>query len=133
MLALQSTLRGLGMLDVDHGALQRDLDDAWEVLAEPIQTVMRREGHADAYERLKELTRGAAHHPGRRPGLHPDLDLPAADKQRLLALTPRTYIGLARIGHISVRVRLRRKYQDAGSPAADPRDRHSMAIMPHLV
>ncbi len=93
--ALQATVRGLGVLGINQAALGRDLDDAWEVLAEPVQTVMRRVGYENAYERLKDLTRGAGI---TREGIQSfiaDLDLPEDDKQRLLALTPATYTGLA--------------------------------------
>ena len=93
--ALQSTLRGLGVLEVNPAAIARDLGDAWEVLAEPIQTVMRRAGTPDAYERLKELTRGAGITKEGIQAFIADLDLPDDDKQRLLSLTPATYTGLA--------------------------------------
>ena len=94
-LSIVSTLRGLGVLEVNPAALSRDLDDAWEVLAEPIQTVMRRVGTPDAYERLKELTRGAGITKEGIQAFIADLDLPDDDKQRLLRLTPATYTGLA--------------------------------------
>ncbi len=71
------------------------MDDAWEVLAEPIQTVMRRVGTPNAYERLKELTRGAGITQEGIQAFIAELDLPEDDKQRLLALTPATYTGLA--------------------------------------
>ena len=93
--ALQSTLRGLGVLEVNPSAIARDLNDAWEVLAEPVQTVMRRVGTPDAYERLKELTRGAGITKEGIQAFIADLDLPDDDKQRLLSLTPATYTGLA--------------------------------------
>jgi len=93
--SLHATLRGLSALEVSQVALSRDLDPAWEVLAEPIQTVMRRVGMADAYERLKELTRGAGITQAAIRAFISDLDLPENDKQRLLALTPATYTGLA--------------------------------------
>ncbi len=93
--ALQSTLRGLGVLEVNPAAISRDLDDAWEVLAEPIQTVMRRVGTPDAYERLKALTRGTGITKEGIQAFIADLDLPDDDKQRLLRLTPTTYTGLA--------------------------------------
>ena len=93
--ALHSTLRGLGVLEVNQAAISRDLDNAWEVLAEPIQTVMRRVGTPDAYERLKELTRGASITKEGIQAFITGLDLPEDDKQRLLHLTPATYIGLA--------------------------------------
>lgn len=93
--ALQATVRGLGVLEINQAVLGRDLDDAWEVLAEPVQTVMRRVGYENAYERLKDLTRGAGI---TREGIRAfiaGLDLPEDDKQHLLALTPATYTGLA--------------------------------------
>ncbi len=93
--ALQATLRGLGVLEVSHAALAADLDAAWETLAEPVQTVMRRVGTPHAYERLKDLTRGAGI---TREGIQvfiSELDLPEDDKRRLLALKPATYTGLA--------------------------------------
>ena len=93
--ALQATLRGLAVLDVNPPAIARDLDDAWETLAEPIQTVMRRVGYENAYERLKELTRGAGITQEGIQTFIAGLDLPEDDKQRLLALTPATYTGLA--------------------------------------
>ncbi len=93
--ALHSTLRGLGVLEVNPGAIARDLQDAWEVLAEPIQTVMRRVGTPDAYERLKALTRGAGITKEGIQAFIAGLDLPDDDKQRLLHLTPTTYTGLA--------------------------------------
>ncbi len=94
-LSLHATLRGLSVLDVNLAAIARDLDPAWEVLAEPIQTVMRRVSVPGAYERLKELTRGAGITQAGIQAFIQDLDLPDADKQRLLALTPATYTGLA--------------------------------------
>ena len=94
-LSLHATLRGLGVLDVNEAAIARDLEPAWEVLAEPIQTVMRRVSMPGAYERLKELTRGAGITQAGIQAFIQGLDLPDADKQRLLALTPATYTGLA--------------------------------------
>jgi len=96
LLGYDSCLKGLDRIDADRGRMAADLDANWEVLAEPIQTVMRRYGVTDAYERLKELTRG-------RDGITRDtvhalikgLAIPDAEKQRLLALTPATYIGKA--------------------------------------
>jgi adenylosuccinate lyase len=93
LVAYRSCLRGISKLEVNTAALARDLDDAWEVLAEPIQTVMRRHGIDKPYERLKALTRGRSID---RQALHEfieTLDLPAGDKARLLALTPATYVG----------------------------------------
>ena len=93
--SLQATVRGLGVLDVNPTAISRDLDDAWEVLAEPIQTVMRRVGYENAYERLKDLTRGAGITQEGIQAFIAGLELPSDDKQRLLALTPAAYTGLA--------------------------------------
>jgi adenylosuccinate lyase len=95
LLAVLSTLRGLDRLQVDEPALRRDLAEAWEVLAEPVQTVMRRVGYSDAYERLKELTRGAGITRERLHGFIRSLGLPTEDEQRLLNLTPETYVGIA--------------------------------------
>ena len=95
LLGYDSLLRGLGKLEVNREALAADLDAAWEVLAEPIQTVMRRYGVADAYERLKALTRGKSIG---REGVHAfiaTLEIPDAERTRLLALTPASYTGVA--------------------------------------
>lgn len=95
LIASQSMLAGLNKLDADPARLLADLECNWEVLAEAVQTVLRRHGHQDAYEQLKSLTRG------RRLGAEDlrafitGLDLPRPDKERLLRLTPETYIGLA--------------------------------------
>ncbi|HUW37962.1 MAG TPA: adenylosuccinate lyase [Rhodocyclaceae bacterium] len=95
VLAYDSCLRGLSKLEAERERLLADLDACWEVLAEPVQTVMRRYGVANPYEQLKELTRGKAI---TREALHAfirGLSVPEAEKARLLALTPATYIGLA--------------------------------------
>jgi adenylosuccinate lyase len=95
LLAYDSLARGMAKLGVDGGAIDADLDGAWEVLAEPVQTVMRRHGIADSYEQLKALTRGQVI---TRELLHAfitGLAIPAAERERLLALTPRSYVGLA--------------------------------------
>ena len=95
LLAIASTRKGLGKAKVNREKIQADLDANWEVLAEPIQTVMRKAGLANPYERLKELTRGQT---VTRETIHAfieGLELPSADKTRLLALTPSAYIGLA--------------------------------------
>ena len=94
-IALHATLRGLSVLEVSRDVISRDLDDAWETLAEPVQTVMRRVGTPNAYERLKDLTRGAGITRDGIQAFIAGLDLPEDDKQRLLALTPATYTGLA--------------------------------------
>jgi adenylosuccinate lyase len=95
LLALRATLAGLEKVQADTAAIARDLDDAWEVLAEAVQTVMRCHGIAEPYEQLKALTRGRK---VTRDLLHEfiaGLDIPKDAKQRLLDLTPATYIGLA--------------------------------------
>ena len=94
-LAYQSLLTGLNKLEIDRARLTADLDAAWEVLAEPFQTVMRRYGVPGAYEKLKAITRGQT---VTREALHAliaELDIPAAEKARLLALTPAAYVGKA--------------------------------------
>jgi adenylosuccinate lyase len=95
VLAYQSLGVGLGKLELNEEALAKDLDNAWEVLAEPIQTVMRRYGVQGAYEKLKEVTRGKTIRPEDLHGLIRSLDIPAADKERLLAMTPASYVGNA--------------------------------------
>ena len=96
LLAWESLLQGLEKLDADPARLKEDLELSWEVLAEPIQTVMRRWGIADPYEQLKALTRGKDRIT--RETLQAfirDLSIPESEKARLLALTPATYTGLA--------------------------------------
>ncbi|PKO40073.1 MAG: adenylosuccinate lyase [Betaproteobacteria bacterium HGW-Betaproteobacteria-3] len=88
---------GLGKLELNEEALATDLDASWEVLAEPIQTVMRRYGVQGAYEKLKEVTRGKTVSAEALHGLIRSLDIPDAEKQRLLALTPGSYTGLAAV------------------------------------
>ncbi|TSE28667.1 Adenylosuccinate lyase [Tepidimonas thermarum] len=95
VLAHQSLLTGLGKLELDAQALAADLDAAWEVLAEPIQTVMRRYGVPGAYERLKAATRGQRVTPEALRALVADLPIPEEAKARLLALTPDRYTGQA--------------------------------------
>jgi adenylosuccinate lyase len=94
-LAYQSLLTGLSKLELNETALAADLDGAWEVLAEPIQTVMRRFGVSGAYEKLKEVTRGQTVTAEALHGLIRSLEIPQAEKDRLLALTPATYTGMA--------------------------------------
>ena len=94
-LALLSAESGLKKLAVDHSALSADLDDAWEVLAEAIQTVLRKQGYADAYEQLKALTRGQKVTQAGLREFIAGLDLPCAEKTRLLQLTPASYLGYA--------------------------------------
>jgi len=93
--AYQATIKGLGKIKLNADRLADDLDDAWEVLAEPIQTVMRKLGKANPYEQLKELTRGKKMTAAIMRQFIESLDMPNDDKQRLLALTPATYTGIA--------------------------------------
>lgn len=86
---------GLKKLELNEAALAKDLDGAWEVLAEPIQTVMRRYAVAGAYEKLKEVTRGQTVTAEALHGLIRSLEIPQAEKDRLLAMTPGSYIGKA--------------------------------------
>ncbi len=96
LLAYESCLKGLNKLEANPQRLAEDLNNSWEVLAEPIQTVMRRYHIENAYDKLKELTRG-------KGGINREslaafiqtLDIPAEEKQRLQALSPETYIGKA--------------------------------------
>ncbi len=96
LLAYESCLKGLNKLEANPQRLAEDLDNSWEVLAEPIQTVMRRYNIENAYDKLKDLTRG-------KGGINRDslrefiqtLNIPAAEKKRLSELTPETYIGKA--------------------------------------
>ena len=96
LLGYDSCLRGLNKLEINPAKLAEDLDNSWEVLAEPIQTVMRRFGIANPYEQLKELTRGKGGI--NKASLHSfinELAIPNEAKQGLLAMTPASYIGKA--------------------------------------
>ena len=96
LLGYDSCLRGLNKLEINPAKLAEDLDNSWEVLAEPIQTVMRRFGIANPYEQLKELTRGKGGI--NKASLHAfinELAIPNEAKQGLLAMTPASYIGKA--------------------------------------
>jgi adenylosuccinate lyase len=95
LLGWENLLRGLDKLELEPHALARDLDGCWEVLAEPIQTVMRRYGLENPYEQLKELTRGRAIDGQSLREFVQNLDIPAAAKERLQRLTPGTYTGMA--------------------------------------
>ncbi len=95
VVAYQSCLKGLTKLEVDAEAMQRDLNQAWEVLTEPVQTVMRRYGIAQAFEQLKHLSRGQAIDQKRLHDFIDTLAIPEEDKNRLRALTPSTYTGNA--------------------------------------
>jgi adenylosuccinate lyase len=96
LLGYDSCLRGLNKLEINPEKLAEDLDNSWEVLAEPIQTVMRRYGIENPYEQLKELTRGKGGI--NKASLHAfinSLDIPADAKNSLLEMTPASYIGKA--------------------------------------
>lgn len=95
VLAYHSLMTGLNKLELNEEALAADLDASWEVLAEPIQTVMRRFGVAGAYEKLKEVTRGKTVTAEALHALIRSLDIPQAEKDRLLAMTPASYVGKA--------------------------------------
>jgi adenylosuccinate lyase len=96
MIAYQSTMKGLGKLQLREDNLAADLDNAWEVLAEPIQTVMRKAGIEKPYEKLKDLTRGQATITKETiQQFVQTLDLEEVDKQRLLEMTPGSYVGMA--------------------------------------
>ncbi|MBU6950734.1 adenylosuccinate lyase [Hahella sp. HN01] len=95
LIAYHSTLKGLGKLELNPMRLDGDLNQSWEVLAEPIQTVMRRYRIEGAYEKLKELTRGKAITQEAMKPFIESLEIPEEAKQRLLEMTPATYIGNA--------------------------------------
>jgi len=95
VLAYDSCLRGLEKLEADPLRLRADLDACWEVLAEPVQTVMRRYGVANPYEQLKELTRGKGITREALHGFIRGLSIPEGEKARLLAMTPASYLGKA--------------------------------------
>lgn len=95
LIAYQATLKGISKLEVNAPRLAEDLDAAWEVLAEPIQTVMRRYGIESPYEKLKELTRGRTIDQATIEQFVETLDLPDTAKVELKKLTPATYIGNA--------------------------------------
>ncbi|MEI7916852.1 MAG: adenylosuccinate lyase [Methylophilaceae bacterium] len=95
LLGYDSCLRGLNKLEINPGKLSEDLDRSWEVLAEPIQTVMRRYGYENPYDTLKEYTRGKTISKESLQALILELNIPAEAKQYLIELTPATYIGKA--------------------------------------
>ena len=94
-LAHTSLMIGLNKLELNEEALAADLDASWEVLAEPIQTVMRRYGVQGAYEKLKDVTRGKTVRAADLHALIASLEIPQAEKDRLLAMTPASYVGMA--------------------------------------
>jgi len=95
LVAYDACLRGIDKLEVNAAAIDADIDACWEVLAEPVQTVMRRYGLPQPYEQLKALTRGRGITEQALREFIAGLDLPAEPKARLLAMTPRSYVGLA--------------------------------------
>jgi len=95
LLAYDSCLKGLGKLELNPARLQEDLDAAWEVLAEPIQTVMRLRGLPQPYEQLKALTRGQGMTESTMRGFIQGLALEPQEKARLMEMTPQSYVGLA--------------------------------------
>ena len=95
MIAYKATLKGLSKLKLNEQNLAKDLDNAWEIMAEPIQTVMRKAGIEKPYEKLKELTRGQTIDQDTIRNFVEGLDLKPADKQRLLDMTPASYTGIA--------------------------------------
>jgi len=95
LIAYESALKGIGKLELNAARLAEDLDNSWEVLAEPIQTVMRRYGIEKPYEKLKELTRGQAMSARLIQDFVSRLELPEEARSELLALTPAAYIGNA--------------------------------------
>ena len=107
VVAYDACMRGLDKLELNPAAIDADIDACWEVLAEPVQTVMRRYGLPQPYEQLKALTRGKGITAEALTEFIQGLELPADAKQRLLALTPRSYVGLA--------VQLADKAADKGS------------------
>lgn len=95
LISIDSCLEGLGKIQADPVAIQEDIDARWEVLGEAVQTVMRRYGISEPYEKLRTLTRGE---PVTREMMHDfvqSLEIPDEAKKRLLDLTPATYTGLA--------------------------------------
>ncbi len=95
MIAIKSAVRGLGKLQANPEAISRDIDQSWEVIGEAVQTVMRRYGVAEPYEKLKELTRGQVVDQKLMQDFIRSLDIPDDAKKRLLELTPSSYTGLA--------------------------------------
>ena len=95
LIAYQSCLKGLGKLEVNEDKIRSDLDEAWEVLAEPLQTVMRRHGVEQSYEKLKEMTQGQSINQDSLSDFIKNLTLDDATKEQLLQLTPHAYIGNA--------------------------------------
>ena len=94
-IAIKSISKGLKRIKVNDAQLNIELNNHWEVLGEAIQTILRKNGKEDAYEKLKELTRGHSINQKSLRIFVENLDIPDSDRQKLLALSPNTYIGLA--------------------------------------
>ena len=97
LIAYQSTSRGMGKLELNPEKIKEDLDASWEVLAEPIQTIMRKHGIEEPYEKLKKLTRGESLNEARIESMINALDLPEDAKQQIRSITPSNYIGSAEL------------------------------------
>ena len=97
MIAIKSVIRGLGKLQADPDAISRDIEQSWEVIGEAVQTVMRRYGVPEPYEKLKELTRGQVVDKKLMQDFIRSLEIPDDAKKRLLKLTPSSYTGLAEV------------------------------------
>ncbi len=95
IIAYDACLKGMSKIEANTRVLEHDLDHAWEILAEPIQTVMRRYSIEEAYEKLKDLTRGRGIDQERLQQFIQSLDIPIEEKERLLKLTPASYLGNA--------------------------------------
>jgi adenylosuccinate lyase len=95
VIAMQSLMKGVGKLEVNAAAISADINDAWEILGEAVQTVMRRYGIPEPYEKLKALTRGQTVTQDLLTEFIKSLDIPEAEIERLLQLTPASYLGLA--------------------------------------
>jgi adenylosuccinate lyase len=95
LLALKNILKGLNLLTVNKDKVKEELNFHWEVLAEAIQTILRKNGQLDAYEKLKELTRGKKISQETIKNFINSIELSKSDKEYLLSLTPETYIGLS--------------------------------------
>ncbi|XOV88586.1 MAG: adenylosuccinate lyase [Pseudomonadota bacterium] len=95
VIAYESTLKGISKLELNLAALEKDFDTSWEVLAEPIQTIMRKFGIPEPYEKLKTLTRGTSMTAATIREMIDDLGLPAEAREQVLALTPAGYTGAA--------------------------------------
>ena len=94
-IAYQATLKGLSRLEVNGEVISADIDDSWEILAEAVQTVMRKHGVAEPYEQLKRVTRGKKLDQALFKNILEELDLPASAKAELAKLQPAQYIGIA--------------------------------------